>query len=208
MRGMTNGERILRADDPSADALLAAGWAVAARSWAAQLTAASCERARLLELRSRAGGVGHLRPLTTDDLAAILELDAATLADYPGGAATSHAPLTLERARASAGRRAHGVVLEGGPLAAMTFVDVDPDGRTAEVDFTVVAPPHRRRGLATAVKAASVLDLLHDGVTVVRTGGSADNAAILAANTTLGFVVDEEWLTLVAPWSHTAGSAT
>lgn len=206
MRGMTNGERILRADDPAVEALVAAGWTVAARSWAAQLTAASCDHARLLDLRGRAEGLGHLRPLTTDDLGAILELDAATLADYPGGAATSHAPLTPERARVSAGRRAHGVVLDGGRLAAMTFVDVD--GRTAEVDFTAVAREHRGRGLATAVKAASVLDLLLDGVAVVRTGGSADNAAILAANTALGFAVDEEWLTLAPPPSSAAPSAT
>lgn len=88
----------------------------------------------------------------------------------------------------------------------MTYVDVG--SRTAEVDFTVVAREHRGRGLATAAKAASVLDLLLGGVTVVRTGGSADNAAILAANTGLGFVVDEEWLTLAPPSSSAAPSVT
>jgi hypothetical protein len=30
----------------------------------------------------------------------------------------------------------------------------------------------------------------------IRTGGSADNAPIMAANATLGFVIDEHWVTL------------
>lgn len=64
------------------------------------------------------------------------------------------------------------------------------------MDFTVVAPQYRGMGLATAVKAASVLDLLDAGVTVFRTGGATENRAILASNQALGFVVDEEWVTL------------
>lgn len=51
-------------------------------------------------------------------------------------------------------------------------------------------------GLATAVEAASVLDLLGRGVTTIRTGGSADNPAIIAANRAVGFLVDEHWVTV------------
>ncbi len=76
----------------------------------------------------------------------------------------------------------------------MTYVDVD--GARAEVDVTVVTPAWRGVGLATGVKAASLLALAAEGVTAVRTGGSQDNAAILASNRTLGFVVDERWVTL------------
>lgn len=36
-------------------------------------------------------------------------------------------------------------------------------------------------------------------VTAFRTGGAAENAAILRANERLGFTVDERWLTLEAP---------
>jgi hypothetical protein len=79
----------------------------------------------------------------------------------------------------------------------MTFVDVD-DTR-AEVDFTVVAQHRRGSGLATAVKAVSLLAVSRDGVMVVRTGGSDENRGILAANASLGFEVDEHWLTLSAP---------
>lgn len=194
---MADGVRICRTDDPEADALLAAGWVVVAHSWAAALTAASCDRQRLARLAARAAAVGHLRALTVGDVASILELDAVTAGDYPGGVATAHAPLTAERAVVSTGRRAHGVFDSRGRLVAMTFVDVD--GGAAEVDFTVVAREHRRLGLATAVKAGSVLDLLDTGVTVIRTGGSSENVAVLAANTSLGLVVDEEWVTMAPP---------
>lgn len=63
----------------------------------------------------------------------------------------------------------------------------------------------------TALKAAAMLALAStsggqdsdDGpspsVTAFRTGGAAENTAILRANERLGFTVDERWLTLAAP---------
>jgi predicted GNAT family acetyltransferase len=104
--------------------------------------------------------------------------------------------LTAARASPTAGRRGFGVFDAEANLVAMTFVDVD--GQQAEVDFTVVVPRRRGQGLATAVKAASLLALPRDGVTTVRTGGSDENRGVLAANATLGFHVDERWLTLIA----------
>ncbi|RII86371.1 acetyltransferase, partial [Clavibacter michiganensis subsp. insidiosus] len=128
--------------------------------------------------------------------------DAATLADYPGGPATRHAGLTADSARIPVrGRRGYGAFDAGGELLAMTFVDLDPTGLAAETDVTVVAAAHRGRGLGAAVKAASVLGLLEAGVTSFRTGGSSENAAIIAAGAALGYRVDEEWLTLEAPES-------
>lgn len=91
-------------------------------------------------------------------------------------------------------RRGFGVFADDGRALSISYVDVDQ--RRAETDFTVVAAGSRRRGLATAVKAASVLALLRDGVEVFRTGGAEENTAILAANLRLGYVVDEEWVTL------------
>jgi hypothetical protein len=47
-----------------------------------------------------------------------------------------------------------------------------------------------------AIKALSLLVLRDRGIRSIRTGGSADNTAIIAANITLGFAIDEEWVTL------------
>jgi hypothetical protein len=41
-----------------------------------------------------------------------------------------------------------------------------------------------------------VLTLAAEGVTQFRTGGSADNLAILRANDAVGYIQDEEWVTL------------
>ncbi|MBF4619302.1 acetyltransferase [Clavibacter sp. VKM Ac-2873] len=191
---------IARSDDPRVAELLAAGRIVTARSWGAQLDAADADPARLRALVARVAEFAALRELGPDDARAILALDAATLADYPGGPATRHAGLTAGSARVPAsGRRGYGAFDASGALLAMTFVDLDPTGRTAETDVTVVDAAHRGRGLGTAVKAASVRALLAAGVTSFRTGGSRENAAIIAAGAALGYRIDEEWLTLEAP---------
>ena len=77
----------------------------------------------------------------------------------------------------------------------MTVVDLGVEGE-AEIDFTVVASSWRGCGVATALKAWSLVALADLGVDRVRTGGAARNTAIVAANARLGFVVDERWLTL------------
>lgn len=46
------------------------------------------------------------------------------------------------------------------------------------------------------MKAASLLALAGEGFTRFRTGGSADNEAIIRANDALGYLRDEEWVTL------------
>jgi hypothetical protein len=53
--------------------------------------------------------------------------------------------------------------------------------------------------LCPALRTIVGVALSRDGVTVVRTGGSDENRGILAANASLGFEVDEHWLTLSAP---------
>ncbi len=185
---------VLRADDPRVATLLAERWSVSARSWAAEIDLTATDHA---VLRAAAGRVEQpltVRELGPADTDAALALDDATVADYPGDVATAHHPLTAESATPTPGRRAFGALHPDDALVAMTWVDVD--GSRAEVDVTVVAAAWRGRGLATGVKAASLLGLAADGVASVRTGGSDDNSAILAANEALGFVVDERWLTL------------
>ncbi|WP_144805305.1 GNAT family N-acetyltransferase [Curtobacterium sp. BH-2-1-1] len=197
---------VLPADAPRRVELERRGWPVVARSFGAQLDGDAVERERLRSLVDRAGL--PVRALDVADVDAVLALDVATVGHYPGSVATRHEPFDRERATPSATRRGFGV-WSGDDLVAMTFVDllVGDDGAaaglaagsaSAETDVTVVAVGHRGRGIGTAVKAASVLALLDAGVTRFRTGGSADNPAIIAANTALGYVRDEEWVTLEA----------
>ena len=99
---------VLRSDDPRRSELLEAGWTVAARSWGACLDASTVDRPRLESLSRRAIALGSVRELTPADAEAILRLDASTGADYPGGIATAHIPLTLATATVSTHRRAFG----------------------------------------------------------------------------------------------------
>ena len=64
-----------------------------------------------------------------------------------------------------------------------------------ETDFTAAHPGHRRRGLGTAVKAASVLARAHDGATRFGTGGADSNVASLAMNRAVGYQITETWHT-------------
>jgi GNAT superfamily N-acetyltransferase len=188
--------KVLRADAPEAAELEAQGWNVTARSFGAQLDADRVDRQRLQALVDRTADIGVTRPLGPDDVDAVLRLDALTADHYPGGIATQHEPLHRGAATPTPARPAFGTVTPDGELVAMTFVDTD--GPHAETHFTVVHPALRGRGLGQAVKAASVLALVTTGTTRFRTGGSADNAAIAAANAALGYVRDEEWVTLEA----------
>jgi predicted GNAT family acetyltransferase len=65
-----------------------------------------------------------------------------------------------------------------------------------ETDFTVTRAAARGRGLATAVKAAAVLDLAAQGHELFGTGGAGVNEASRRANEALGYVVTERWLHL------------
>ncbi|GAA4852741.1 hypothetical protein GCM10023221_35720 [Luteimicrobium xylanilyticum] len=193
---MVGSKIVVPASSPQARAALARGARVIARSWGAQLDADTVDPRRLDEIQQAVAGVAALRALTPADLAAILRLDDRTRSDYPGDVATMHQPLTPETATPTDRRPAFGATV-GVELIAMTFVEVDENH--AETDFTVVAPTWRSRGLSTAVKALSVSALGRAGVRRFRTGGSFENAAIMAANDRLGYVRDEEWLTLAVP---------
>lgn len=204
---MTSDVVVLRADDDRRAPLERAGWKVCARSWAAQLDREHVDRAKLLERLAAVAASVDVRELTDLDAEMVLALDAVTAGDYPGDVATRHEPLTRERAIPDRSRRAFGAITKDGVLVAMTWIDARED--RAETDFTVVAAPHRRNGYGTAVKAASVLALLDAGVNRFRTGGSSENAASIAASRALGYVIDEEWVTLrptAAPASRTTAT--
>jgi hypothetical protein len=81
-----------------------------------------------------------------------------------------------------------------------------PDGflapssqRRAETEFTSVARAYRRQGLSIAVKGASIVAFASEGASVFGTGGAAVNAASIAMNESLGYVLTERWISYETP---------
>ncbi len=186
--------KVLPAADPQVAQLCARGWKITEESFGAELQITPGVRQQLASLDTPDLCI---RPLDADDMSCILALDALTLGDYPGGVATAHAPLTRTTACPTPARRAWGAFRDR-ELVAMTWFDTDASGTFVEIDFTVVAANWRGRGVATALKAAAIVVLANAGVDRVRTGGSMRNTAIIRTNETLGFVIDEHWVTLEA----------
>lgn len=186
--------RVLRSDDPEADRLLAAGWTVVAESWGARLRDPDPHRLRAHMQRATDAGY-DVRPLTDDELPAVADLEALTAPDYPLTPATDVPARTVE-VLGSLDARFVGAWRDG-ELAAVTAVVTTAE--RVETAFTSVHPDHRRRGLAAAVKAASVLLVLPTGARVFGTGGAAVNAGSLAMNAAVGYVVEERWLSLRPP---------
>jgi GNAT superfamily N-acetyltransferase len=192
------GSQVLREDDPEAAVLLAGGWTVAHRSWGARLRTADPECLRALVAAAEALGYA-IAEVGPEADAGIAALESAVREDYPGGPATApavHDVAALTALRAG-GTRCF-AALAADEVVAVTAIKREDDER-AETDFTSVARDHRRRGLAEAVKAASVLALGAEGASVFGTGGAAENAASLAMNARVGYAVTERWLTLVPP---------
>lgn len=194
---MDDDALVVRADSPLRAEREAHGWRIVASSWGAEFVPTAADEPRLAALVERVADRVSVRALDERDVDAVLELDAATIVDYPGGVATRHEPMDVGRATPDSARRAFGAFSVAGSLVAMTFVDVD--GTSAETDFTVVSTAWRGAGIGTAVKAASVLALFDEGIARFRTGGSAGNAASIAANERVGYLIDEHWVTLAAP---------
>ena len=184
---------VLRDDDPRVPGLLGDGWRVRHRSWGARLADPDVE---LLEAISAVAGY-RIGESDADSDPAVALLESGVREDYPGGPATApavHDVDALTELRA-ARTRFFAAFHPADGVVAVTAIRRDHE--RAETDFTSVARPHRRRGLAEAVKAASVLALLGDGAVLFGTGGAEENVASLAMNARLGYVVTERWWTLV-----------
>jgi GNAT superfamily N-acetyltransferase len=69
----------------------------------------------------------------------------------------------------------------------------------AETEFTSVHRSYRRRGLAVAVKAASILALADDGIRTFGTGGAQVNSGSIRMNERLGYAIEELWFSLAMP---------
>lgn len=194
-------ELVLRADDPRVEQVVADRWELVATSWGARLGVDPADDravARLRDLADRPPVRGYLvREIAPRDIPDLLALDARTAADYPGGVATHHEPLDQDAARALLDRGRAWGIWYADTLVAVTVTVLAGD--RVETDFTAVHPDHRGRGLATAVKATSVLAHVEQGRTLFGTGGADTNRASLAMNRAVGYRITETWHTYRAP---------
>jgi hypothetical protein len=202
---MAGDIEIVRVDDPRVPELVAKGYVVVGESWGARL--------RLGEPPdlSRAHAAAHaavraaeatgfvIRELDPSWAAAVTRLESANHADYPVTPATTHPRLSEHDLLSlwASECRVFGAIADG-RLVAVTVIRRRDDGR-GETEFTSVDAAFRRRGLAVAVKAASIIALADDGVRVFATGGAAVNAGSIRMNEALGYVIEERWLSLEPP---------
>lgn len=188
---------VLRSDDPRVQQLEAHGWEHIAASWGARLTIDPTDRAQLTRLRGLVNRITEsdvtLREAGPDDISQVLALDALTAGDYPGEVAAHHEPLDAVTACALLEQGRLWGIWSADTLVALTATRLHGD--RVETEFTAVHPAHRRRGLATAVKAASVLGHAQEGAVVFGTGGADSNVASLAMNEAVGYQITETWHT-------------
>lgn len=195
---MSDSVRVVRWDGPAYERLIAEGWLVDSTSWGARLRldGERAERLRNLVRTYRDRGV-TVEELSSGEAALVVELENITFDDYPQTAATVHEQLTAEAAADLFVEGRVFAVRRGGQVVAVTAAFVQ-DG-LVETRFTSVHPDHRRQGLATLVKAASVLAFAEQGHTWFGTGGAGSNTASRAMNEAVGYVITETWHTLVPP---------
>ncbi|MCA5892624.1 acetyltransferase [Isoptericola sp. NEAU-Y5] len=193
--------QILRSDDPEALRLLDAGASLRSESWGARLRVTPAVLASCRAAVDGATGAGWtVRALAATEAEAVVDLDTVSAADYPHTVATAHDvpdAAALAAALGRGGTWAFGALTPGGRLDAVTVLTRLTD--RVDTDLTVTRAASRRRGLATAVKAAAVLALAGQGHAWFGTGGAGANAASRRANEALGYEVTERWLHLEVP---------
>jgi GNAT superfamily N-acetyltransferase len=184
--------QIVRDDDPRCAELEAAGYRVVAESWAVRLFDPDRELLESAVRRATASGL-VIRELGAESARLLHALEVANEADYPYTPATERVVGSLEK---TAGlwpeHRVFGA-FDGSRLVGATVIR-HHEGM-GDTRFTSVLATYRRRGVAQAVKAASILAFLDLGVTRFASGGAAVNEASLQANKSLGYELAERWRT-------------
>ena len=186
--------QIVRAEDPRADDLEAAGYRLVGESWGARLRLSESPDLSELQravLRAETSGI-TIQELSVNYAEALYELELANNADYPFTPATFQAPPEREAIRDlwESGKRIFGA-LDGDVLVAVVVGQV-VDG-TGHNDFASVLDSHRGRGLGTAVAAASIVAFAEEGVRLFTAGGAGVNTASLGLVHSLGFQIEEQW---------------
>jgi RimJ/RimL family protein N-acetyltransferase len=183
---------IVQEGDPRCAELEAAGYRVVGESWAVRLFDPDRELLESAVRRVTAGGL-TVRELGPESAEILYALEKANEADYPYTPATHRVVGELSDAQALWPEHRVFGAFDGHRLVGATVMrNHEGFGDTA---FTSVLVTHRRRGVAQAVKAASILAFLDIGITRFSTGGAAANQASLQANQSLGYKLTEQWRT-------------
>ncbi|HEU0336554.1 MAG TPA: GNAT family N-acetyltransferase [Gaiellaceae bacterium] len=104
-------------------------------------------------------------------------------------------------------------VLAGGTLVALedgrvvgfaSLLRREADPRLAEHGLTAVAPSHRRRGIATALKRRQIAWAARNGYRELMTFTQEGNAGMQAVNMRLGYVPRPAWIRIEAPLDRVA----
>ena len=184
--------QIVRDDDPRCAELEAAGYRVVGESWAVRLSDPDRELLESAVRRATAGGL-TIRELGPESAEILHALEKANEGDYPYTPATHRVVGDLAKTRALwPDHRVFGA-FDGNRLVGATAIR--RAGDSGDTRFTSVLASHRRRGVAQAVKAASILAFLDIGITRFSTGGASANQASLQANQSLGYELTEHWRT-------------
>ncbi|KQQ25473.1 GNAT family N-acetyltransferase [Frondihabitans sp. Leaf304] len=178
------------------DELLQSGFRPVGESWGARLEVSPSVLLLCREIVVGAEASGFMYgELGRSDLGDVVHLESLVAGDYPSTPATVHEAPSLRELEAlsDGGVRSFGIRHDGS-LVAVTLVG--SAAYRAETEFTSVHPEYRRRGLAKAVKASSILALALEGVELFGTGGAAVNEASVRMNEALGYRITERWVSL------------
>ena len=197
---VTGDIQIVQFNDPRVQHLMEAGYIVVGESWGARLRLSdppdlSALNAAVVAATEQAF---LIRELDASWAPQVTALEALNYADYPYTPATEvphrDEADVLELWRS--GCRLFGAI-DDGQLVAVSVISLTEE--RGETEFTSVHPSYRRRGLAVAVKAASIMAIADGGVRVFGTGGAQVNAGSVRMNENLGYAIEERWLSLELP---------
>jgi hypothetical protein len=192
--------QVVQFNDPRLQHLTEAGYVVVGESWGARLRLSDPPDLAVL---SAAVVAATEKGFLIEEIDAgwapqVTALEALNHSDYPYTPATAvpHRDESDVLRLWRSGYRLFGAI-NGEGLVAVSVISLTT--ARAETEFTSVHRFYRRRGLAVAVKAASIMALADDGIRIFGTGGAQTNAGSIRMNEHLGYAIEERWLSLTMP---------
>jgi hypothetical protein len=192
--------------DPRCQELESLGYTIVGKSWGAHLWLTDpLNLEKYSEKISNLQASGYrVESLPFGFAEQVLELELINNPDYPYTPATAQAIPTYESTKGlwKPGNGIFGAFKEEqliGVIAAST------GSRALNIDFGSVRQNHRRLGVGSAVASLAIITFANLGERHFSTGGAVVNEASQASVKSLGFNVDERWLSYERPNSESLG---